>query len=58
MHLHSCGSIAAVVSIVASLARADAAPAAGSSMGKAVQDRGALLLKVADSGIDIVRMPP
>jgi len=58
MHLHSCGSIAAVVSIVAGLARADAAPAAGSSMGKAVQDRGALLLKVADSGIDIVRMPP
>jgi len=58
MHLHSCGSIAAVVSIAAGLARADAAPAGGNPMGRPARDQGTLLLRVTDSGIDIVRMPP
>jgi TPR repeat protein len=58
MHQHPCGSIAAVVLIAASLAPADALAAPGAaSPGHTSPGFGALVLKTADSGIDIVRMP-
>ena len=59
MHSHPCGSIAAVVLIAAAIAPVDAvAVRAAPPPGRAAPCLGTLLLKVADSGIDIVRMPP
>jgi len=59
MHSHPCGYIAALVVIVAGLAPADARAAQpAASPGRAPPSFGALVLKTADSGIDIVRMPP
>jgi TPR repeat protein len=59
MHVPSCGSIAGFVAIAAGLACGDPPPLeAGFPTGRPVQDRGTLLQKAADSGINIVRMPP
>src|SRR5262249_34341835 len=59
MHVPSSGSIAGVVAIVAGFACADPlALAAGLPTGWPVRDRGSLVRRASDSGIDIVRMPP
>ena len=59
MHLHPCGSIAAVVLIAVGIGPADAlAVQAAPPPGLTAPGLGALLLRAADSGIDIVRMPP
>jgi TPR repeat protein len=57
MRLHCSGSIAAIVAIASGMARADAPVlVAGLPLGRPAG--GSLLLRAADSGIDIVRMPP
>jgi TPR repeat protein len=59
MHVACCGSIAGVIAIAAGFACADPPPlAAGLPMGRPVENRASLPHKAADSGIDIVRMPP
>ena len=59
MHSRRCVSIAAVVLIAAGIAPADAlAVRAGLRPERPAPGLGAPLLKTADSGVDIVRMPP
>src|SRR5262245_59656028 len=59
MHVPSCGSIAVVIAIAASFACVDPPPlAAGVAMGRPAEKNSTLLRKAADTGIDIVRMPP
>jgi TPR repeat protein len=60
MHLHPCGSFFPVVLIAAGMAIAGPSAArAALPLGPLMEPgHGALLLKTADSGIDIVRMPP
>jgi TPR repeat protein len=60
MHSHPCGSIAFVALIALGVAFAEwpSAQAAPPLVRPAGPAHGAVLLKVADSGIDIVRMPP
>jgi hypothetical protein len=61
MHSHPCGSIAAIVLIAVGIALAGSPAAqAAPPLGPPVVERGhgAIFLKTADSGIDIVRMPP
>jgi TPR repeat protein len=59
MHSHPCGSIAAVIVMAAGIAPADArAVQVGLRAGLAVHDSGGSVLKISDSGVDIVRMPP
>jgi TPR repeat protein len=59
MHAPSCGSIVGVVAIAIGFACTDPPPVAASfPIGRPVADRGTFLRNAADSGIDIVRMPP
>jgi len=59
MRLRCSGSIAAIVAIACAVACADApARAAGLPLGRPAPAGGSLLFRAADSGIDIVRMPP
>src|SRR5262245_21171886 len=59
MRLRCSGSIAAIVAIASGIAWADKpAWAAGLPLGRPAPAGGSLLLRAADSGIDIVRMPP
>ena len=58
MHSHPCGSIAAVVLIAAGIAVDDAlAVQVAPPTLRATPGFGTLLLQIADSGVDIVRMP-
>ena len=59
MHTHPCGSMAAVVLLAVGMEIAGAsALRASPPLGLAAPKYGAPLLKIADTGIDIVRMPP
>src|SRR5215813_2398344 len=59
MRVPSCGSIAGVIVIAVGFARAEPpARVIGLPMARSVENPGTLFRKAADSGIDIVRMPP
>jgi TPR repeat protein len=59
MRLHCSGSIAAIVAVASGIARADTpARVAGLPLGRPAPAGGSLFLRTAESGIDIVRMPP
>jgi len=59
MRVPSCGSIAGIVAIAAGLARGDPLPlVTGLPIVRSAENSGTLLRKAADSGIDIVRLPP
>jgi TPR repeat protein len=59
MRTHPCGSIAALVSTAAGIGIADVSDVrAAPPVGLAAPGHSAPLVQIADSGIDIVRMPP